>query len=79
MDKLPSYRYQVTVITDHQALLALTSGHDLTGKLYRWALTIQEIDPLIKYRPGRKNEGVDHLSHKEDYFTLQEELEKGPG
>ena len=23
--------------------------------------------------------GVDHLSHKEDYFTPQEELEKGPG
>ena len=30
------YWYKVTVITDHQALLALTSGHDLTGKLYRW-------------------------------------------
>ena len=33
-----------------------------SGKLARWALTIQEMDLLIKHRPGKSNTNADALS-----------------
>ena len=54
--------HDVTVCTDHVALVHLFRNNNLSGRLARWALTIQEIGPTIKYRLGYQNVGPDALS-----------------
>ena len=51
-------------MTDHNALVHLQKARDLPGHLYRWALQIQEIDPLIVYRKGKINTNADALSRR---------------
>ncbi|KAG0820701.1 hypothetical protein G6F19_012320 [Rhizopus arrhizus] len=53
-----------TVVTDHHALQFLqnTRSSDLRGRLARWALTLQQHDFTIVYRPGSQNTGPDALS-----------------
>ena len=48
--------------TDHQALKWLMSTTDLTGKLARWSLKLQEYTFEIKYRPGSANGNADALT-----------------
>jgi hypothetical protein len=50
------------IITDHAALKWLMSSPNLTGKLHRWALTLQEFDFTVQYRPGATNVVADALS-----------------
>ena len=66
------FQQQVTVITDHGALVHIQKAKELPGRLYRWALQIQEINPLIVYRKGKSNANADALSRmicdKDDVF-----------
>ncbi|CAI7820602.1 unnamed protein product [Closterium sp. NIES-54] len=48
--------------TDHQALQWLMTTKDLTGKLARWSLLLQEYDFTVSYRPGETHRNVDALS-----------------
>ena len=48
--------------TDHQALKYLMTTSDLTEKLARWSLRLQEYDFEIKHRPGSANTNADGLS-----------------
>ncbi|OWZ00234.1 Retrovirus-related Pol Polyprotein from transposon 17.6 [Phytophthora megakarya] len=59
-----SYLYgrRFTIVTDHVALKWLMTSTNLTGKLHRWALTLQEFDFDVKYRPGSTNVVADALS-----------------
>ncbi|KAG1468800.1 hypothetical protein G6F56_003628 [Rhizopus delemar] len=52
------------VVTDHHSLqfLQSTRSSDLRGRLARWALTLQQHDFTIRYRPGSQNAGPDALS-----------------
>ena len=50
------------LITDHQALQWLMKTKDLSGKLARWAITIQGFDFEVIYRPGCIHERADALS-----------------
>lgn len=54
--------YPVTILTDHQPVLGLFKGRNLTGKLARWFLQIQEMEPEMKYIPGTANTIADALS-----------------
>ena len=63
MKKSRQYLYcnHFTLATDHQALKYLMTTSDLTGKLARWTLRLQEYDFEIKYRPGSANANADGL------------------
>ena len=67
---LPTFRKEIssplgtpcTVYTDHSACLSILNSARPSGKLARWALTIQEMDLTIKYKPGKANSNTDALS-----------------
>ena len=54
--------HHCTVYTDHMACLSILNTSKPSGKLARWALTIQEMDLTLKHKPGRKNSNADALS-----------------
>ncbi|MCP4058464.1 MAG: hypothetical protein GY738_14340, partial [Pseudoalteromonas sp.] len=58
------YDRPVYVITDCVALKYMLQSKDLSHQLARWALTIQALNPIILYRPGRVNEMADGLSRR---------------
>ena len=66
------YAVPVYIITDCSALKYLLTSRELSGKLARWALTIQQMNPVIIYRPGKVNEAADGLSRKR--FTAWDKL-----
>jgi hypothetical protein len=47
------------LVTDHEPLKWLMSAPGLTGKHARWALSVQEMDFIIKHRPGAKHQNAD--------------------
>ena len=49
------FGHHFTVHTDHHALKWLMNIKDLTGRLGRWALLIQQYDFDIKHIPGINN------------------------
>ena len=51
-----------TVYTDHAACLSILNTARPSGKLARWALTIQEMDLTIKHKAGKRNGNADALS-----------------
>ena len=54
--------HRTTVFTDHSACMSLLNHPRPSGKLARWALTIQDMDLVIKYRSGKSNTNADALS-----------------
>lgn len=56
------YGRRFTIVTDHAALKWLMTSPNLTGKLHRWAITLQEFDFDVQYRPGNTNVVADALS-----------------
>ncbi len=51
--------YPITVYTDHAVVNELFKGKNLTGRLARWYLTIQEFGPSFRYPPGRAKREYD--------------------
>ncbi len=56
------FGYPFTVYTDHTAVTQLVHGKNLTGRLARWYIIIQQFEPTFKYLPGKANAIADALS-----------------
>ena len=50
--------------TDHKALEALQTSRKLTGRLARWALSLQQYHFVVQYKPGKMNQDADGLSRQ---------------
>jgi thymidylate kinase len=78
--KFHSYlvRTHFTVITDHYSLKWLLENKDLTGKLARWALWLQNYSFDIQHRKGTEHGNVDALSRMFDDDMQDQAGESGP-
>ena len=52
------------VRTDHKALEALQSSKRLTGRLARWALSLQHFHYTVQYKAGKHHQNADGLSRQ---------------
>ncbi|KAK3243339.1 hypothetical protein CYMTET_47009 [Cymbomonas tetramitiformis] len=48
-----------TLVTDHSPLTTLMEKADLQGQHLRWAISLQEFEFSVQYRPGAKNSNAD--------------------
>src|SRR5450759_702690 len=58
--------YDVVTHTDHAAIRHLVNKPDLSGRLARWIMLLQEFQYQIKVKPGLGNKNVDFLSRLEE-------------
>ena len=54
--------HHTIVYTDHSACLSLLNTPRPSGKLARWAMTVQEMNLTLKHRSGKQNANADVLS-----------------
>ena len=73
------YGYDITVYTDHKAIKGLFKGKNLSGRLARWLVILEDYQPKIEYVPGKFQVVADALSrsvaaplltaHPQSFFT----------
>lgn len=68
--------HRTTVYTDHAACTSLLSDARPSGKLARWALTIQELDLVIKHRSGKSNANAEATVNAVESLTVTEDDEQ---
>ena len=62
----------VMFFVDHMAIEYLVNKAELSGRLARWVLLLEEFDYTVEYKPGRLHLQADHLSR------LSEEIGTSP-
>ncbi|GMG16831.1 unnamed protein product [Phytophthora fragariaefolia] len=75
-DQPVAYASKFVIVTDHVALKWLMTTKEPAGRLHRWALTLQEFDFEVVYRPGRENSVADALSRGPIGENVSEETER---
>ncbi|KAE9023029.1 hypothetical protein PR001_g13014 [Phytophthora rubi] len=72
------YGRKFELVTDHAALKWLMTSKDLTGRLHRWSLQLQEYNFEVVYRPGASNVVADALSRAPVRAVIGREEEAPP-
>ena len=54
--------YRVVFHTDHNSLKYLVNKPDLSGRITRWILLLQEFNYEVVVKPGKANSNADYLS-----------------
>ena len=54
--------YEIIAYVDHQSLVSIFKNTLPQGRLGRWALSVQEYNIKLKYKPGKMNQVPDALS-----------------
>ena len=52
------------VKTDHKPLEALQTSKRLTGRLARWALSLQHLNYTVQYKAGKNHQNADGMSRQ---------------
>src|SRR5450759_1071916 len=63
--------YDVVFHTDHDAIRHLVNKADLSGRIARWIMLLQEFQYTIKVKPGLGNKNVDFLSRLEEAAVVE--------
>ena len=63
--------YDVVFHTDHDAIKYLVNKPDLSRRIARWVMLLQEFQYQIKVKPGSGNKNVDYLSRLEEGEMVQ--------
>lgn len=53
---------KVVFYVDHMAIKYLVNKPELSGRLARWVLLLQEFDYTVEYKPGSVHKEADHMS-----------------
>ena len=53
------------VKTDHKPLEALKTSKRLTGRLARWALSLQHLNYTVQYKAGKNHQNADGMSYRQ--------------
>lgn len=53
---------KVVFYVDHMAIKYLVNKPELSGRLARWVLLLQEFDYTVEYKPGSVHKQADHMS-----------------
>ena len=56
--------YRIVFHTDHDSLKYLVNKPDLSGRIARWILLLQEFNYEVKVKPGKANSNADFLSRQ---------------
>ena len=71
--------HKTIVFTDHSACVSVLSTARSSGKIARWALTIQELNLILKHRAGKYNTNADALSRNPTPEPHNESCRHGVG
>ena len=56
--------YRIVFDTDHESLKYLVKKLDLSGRIARWVLLLQEFNYKVVVKPGKANSNADFLSRQ---------------
>ena len=54
--------HRTILCTDHKPLQFMMNTKDTTGRLIRWAVRLQDLDIVVKYKQGKANANADTMS-----------------
>ena len=58
------FEYRIIFHTDHGSLKYLVNKPDLSGRIARWILLLQEFNYEVMVKPGKSNSNADYLSRQ---------------
>ena len=64
--------YRIVFHTDHDSLKYLVNKPDLSGRIARWILLLQEFNYKVMVKPGKANANADYLSRQRGTEALED-------
>ena len=74
MQEVPTLftQYHIIFHTDHDSLQYLLNKLDLSGRIARWILLLQEFNYEVVVKPGKANSNVDFLSRQRGQEAVED-------